>query len=119
MKAVADREETAFFDLTAMTTVLYETFGDEGSKCLLVHYPANTYPNQRAALADNTHFSPFGAYEICKIVIMGWKKIGLDIVRQLRSDWQDFDATDPDDYSAFYWPYTPSLAVNVAPPAGN
>ena len=118
MKATADREKVAFYDLTSMTRVLYETFGEEGSKCLLVHYPAGTYPNQPAALADNTHFSPFGAYEICKMVVMGLKYLDLNLVKYLRSDWVDFDAADPDDPAAFYWPYTPSLAT-LERPAGS
>lgn len=119
MKAVANREKVAFYDLTAMTSVLYETFGEEGSKCLLVHYPAGTYPNQRGALADNTHFSPFGAYEICKMAIMGLKYLELDVTKHLRPDWSDFDAADPDDPNTFYWPYTPSLATQLERPAGN
>ena len=43
VKAVCERERVPLIDLTEMSTVLYDTEGEEGSKRLLVHYPANTY----------------------------------------------------------------------------
>ena len=57
-----------------MTRVLYEAMGPEASKGAFVHYPANTYPGQAKPLADNTHFNPYGAYQISKCIIEGMKK---------------------------------------------
>ena len=65
--------------------------GYENSKKSLVHYPANTYPNQPKALEDNTHFNPYGAYEVAKTVVMGMKQLNLPIVKYLRADWKDFN----------------------------
>ena len=64
MKAVAAREQVPVIDLTRMSTIFYEALGEEGSKKSLVHYPANTFAGQDKPLADNTHFNPFGAWEI-------------------------------------------------------
>lgn len=103
MLSVAEREHVPVIDLNGMTRTFFETLGFEDSKKALVHYPANTYPGQDKPLADNTHFNPFGAYEVAKMVVMGMKQLGLPFVASLRSDWQDFDPAHPDDPSAFRW----------------
>ena len=71
MRWVAERERVQVIELHDMTRTFFETLGFEGSKNALVHYPANTYPGQPQALADNTHFNPYGAYEISKMIIEG------------------------------------------------
>ena len=71
MRWVAQREGVQVIELHDMTRVFYEAMGVEPSKKAFVHYPAGTYPNQTKALADNTHFNPYGAYEIAKCVIEG------------------------------------------------
>ena len=103
MKAVARREQVPVIDLTAMSTAFYEALGEEGSKRSLVHYPANTFPGQDKPLADNTHFNPFGAWEIAKMVVMGLKQMNSPLAEYLRDDWQDFNPARPDDPDAFVW----------------
>ena len=117
MKAVAQREQVPVIDLTRMSTVFYETLGEEGSKKSLVHYPANTFPGQDQPLADNTHFNPYGAWEIAKMVVMGLKNINSPLVRFLRSHWQDFDPAKPDNPEAFVW-YM-STGSSLVKPDGN
>lgn len=117
VKAVCERERVPLIDLTEMSTVLYDTEGEEGSKRLLVHYPANTYPNQPKALADNTHFNTFGAYELSKCVVMGIKKLNLPIVKYLRADWTDFSPSSPDDWQTWNWPDSDRL--EILKPDGN
>ena len=117
MKAVARREGVPLIDLTQMSTVFYETLGEEGSKKSLVHYPANTFPGQDKPLADNTHFNPFGAWEIAKMIVMGLKQIQSPLVEHLRQDWQDFNPAQPDDPDAFVW-YM-STGSNLTKPDGN
>lgn len=77
MRWVAQREGVQVIELHDMTRVFYEAMGVEPSKKAFVHYPAGTYPNQTKALADNTHFNPYGAYEIAKCVIEGIKQLNL------------------------------------------
>ena len=117
MKTVARREQVPVIDLTAMSTAFYEALGEEGSKKSLVHYPANTFPGQDKPLADNTHFNPFGAWEIAKMVVMGLKQNGCPLTNALRSDWQDFDPARPDDPDSFVW-YM-STGSSLVKPDGN
>ena len=114
---LCEREGVPMIDLTTMSTQLFDTFGEEGSKQLLVHYPAGTYPGQTTAFADNTHFNTFGAYEISKCVVMGIKALKLPIVKYLRSDWQDFSPLHPDDPKGWHWP--DADRIEIAKPDGN
>lgn len=107
MKAVAQREQVPLIDLNADTKTLFEAMGVEGSKHLLVHYPMGTFPWQVKEFADNTHFNPFGAYEVSKLVMMGLKAINSPLASYLCPDWQDFSPAVPDDWQSFYWPMAP------------
>lgn len=117
MRAVAKREGVPVIELHDMTRTFFETLGYENSKKALVHYPANTFPGQDKPIADNTHFNPYGAYEIAKMVVMGMKQLNLPIVKYLRSDWKDFNPAQPDDYNKFVW-YN-SVQQDVTKPDGN
>jgi lysophospholipase L1-like esterase len=114
MLAVAKREKVPVIDLNGMTTQLYLAAGPEESKHMLVHYPKEMYGRE---LADNTHFNPFGAYEVAKCVVMGMKKLNLPILTSLRPDWQDFDPSQPDDWKTFKW--APSKLQDIVKPDGN
>jgi lysophospholipase L1-like esterase len=107
MKAVAERENVPVIDLNAETKTLFEAMGTEGSKHLLVHYPMGTFPWQEKKFSDNTHFNPFGAYEVSKLVVMGLKRLNSPLVKHLSSDWTDFSPSKPDDWQTFYWPLSP------------
>lgn len=117
MKTVAKREGVPVIDLNTMSTTFFEALGEEGSKKALVHYAANTFPNQPKPLADNTHFNPFGAWEIAKMIVMGLKQMNSPLVGHLRADWQDFDPARPDNPDTFVW-YTAS-GSNLTKPDGN
>ena len=117
MRAVAKRENVPVIELHDMTRTFFETLGEEDSKKSLVHYPANTFPGQTKALADNTHFNPYGAYEVAKMVVMGMKQLQLPILKHLRADWQDFNSAQPDDFNKFVW--YPSQILDVTKPDGN
>lgn len=117
MRSVAQRENVPLIELNGMTTQFFETLGLEGSKKALVHYPANTFEGQDKALADNTHFNPYGAYEVAKMVVMGMKQLQLPILKGLRADWKDFDPTHPDDVNSWHW--YPAPNIEVKKPDGN
>ena len=114
MLSVAEREKVPVIDLNGMTKKFFETLGFEDSKRALVHYPKELYGRE---LADNTHFNPYGAYEVAKCVVMGMKQLQLPIVKYLRPDWQDFDPTQPDDWKTFKW--VPSPLKDIVKPDGN
>lgn len=103
MKAVAERENVPLIDLNSDTKVFFETLGYDDSRKALVHYAANTFPGQDKELADNTHFNPYGAYEVAKMVVMGLKENGISITDNLKDDFTDFNPAEPDDWRTFKW----------------
>jgi lysophospholipase L1-like esterase len=117
MKSVAEREHVPLIDLNTMTKVFFETLGFEDSKRALVHYPMGSFPGQEKELADNTHFNPYGAYEVAKCVVMGMKQLQLPVIAHLRSDWQDFSPAQPDDWHTFKW--VPAPNTELLKPDGN
>ena len=117
MKTVAQREDVPVIDLNASTKVLFETMGVEGSKKLLVHYKAGDFPWMQKDFADNTHFNPFGAYEVSKLVVMGLKQLDSPLAQYLRPEWQDFNPHCPDKPEEFYWPQ--SIYYDSRKPDGN
>lgn len=117
MRWVAQREGVQVIELHDMTRVFYEAMGVEPSKKAFVHYPAGTYPNQTKDLADNTHFNPYGAYEIAKCVIEGIKQLNLPWVKYLRDDYHPFNPAAPDRVDTFKWNDSPFTEVEK--PDGN
>ncbi|MDF7812099.1 GDSL-type esterase/lipase family protein [Hymenobacter sp. YC55] len=110
-RKVAREEGVALIDLNAMTTTLYEALGVQASMKAFVHYPANTYPGQDKALADNTHFNPYGAYEIAKCVVEGIKANKLDLTKYLKTDLPAFDPAYPDALDKLAWADSPRNTV--------
>lgn len=112
MRAVAAREHVPVIELHDMTRTFYETLGVENSTKAFVHYPANTYPGQDKPLADNTHFNPYGAYELAKMMVEGMKKAELPLISHIRETYSSFCESSPDDFNAFHWvnsPFTETL----------
>lgn len=107
MRWVAKREGVRVIELHDMTRTFFETLGIENSKKALVHYAANTFPGQTTALADNTHFNPYGAYEVAKMVVQGIKELQLPFVNHIKDEFNGFDATHPDDFNTFHWNESP------------
>ena len=108
-------ENVPVIDLNVMTTTFLETLGKEDSKKAMVFYPTGTYRDRE--LADNTHWNPYGAYEISKMVIMGLKKVNSPLTKYLRKDWKDYDPAVPDPIDKWKW-YN-SAFVNGEKPDGN
>ncbi len=117
VRRVAKQEHVALIDLNNMTKTLYEAWGPDESLKAFVHYPANTFPGQEKALADNTHFNPYGAFEIAQCVRMGIKEQVPSLAKYLRSGVADFNPAQPDAVASFYWPLSP--AVSIIKPDGN
>ena len=117
MRTVARREQVPIIELNGMTRTFYEALGEEGSKKALVHYPANTFAGQDKPLADNTHFNPYGAWEVAKMIVMGLKQLQCPLVNHLRADWHDFDPAHPDDPQQFVWYLSGNS--NILKPDGN
>jgi lysophospholipase L1-like esterase len=105
-RKVAQEEKVALIDLNEMTARFYDAMGVEPSKKAFVHYPANTFPGQDKALEDNTHFNPYGAYELAKCIVEGIKVSDLGLKKYL-ADTPKFDPSHPDAMESFNWPMSP------------
>jgi lysophospholipase L1-like esterase len=109
-RQTAKEENVALIDLNAMSKTMYEAWGPKESVKAFVHFPANTFPGQTKPLADDTHFTPFGAYEISKIIVKGIRQNVPALAKFIKPGTPDFNPAKPDNFSSFYWPYSPSTA---------
>jgi lysophospholipase L1-like esterase len=116
MRQTAKEENVALIDLNAMSKILYETWGPVRSIKAFVHYPANTFPNQPEALKDNTHFSPYGAYELARCVVSSIQQQHLPLEKFIRKDVTAFDPSKPLPVEKFYWPQ--SVFMTASKPDG-
>lgn len=117
MRWVAKDLGVQLIELHDMTRTFFETLGVEDSKHALVHYPAQTYPGQAKAFEDNTHFNPYGAYEVAKMIVEGVKQLDLPLVQHLRQDYVPFSPSQPDNWNTFHWNDAPF--TEIAKPDGN
>jgi lysophospholipase L1-like esterase len=117
MRRAAELEKVPLVDLTAMTARFYEALGPERSKRALVHYPANSFPDQPAELKDDTHFSNYGAYEIARMVVEGLRAANVPLARFLLPGLPRFDPSRPDAPETFDLPASP--LTSAAKPAGS
>ena len=117
VKFIAQKENVPLIDLQEMTRTLYETLGVEDSKHAFVQYPAGTYPGQKEDLKDNTHFNPYGAYEIAKCVVEGMKQINLPLTQYIREDYTTYNPAYPDSFTSFKWIECPF--IEITKPEGN
>lgn len=115
-KQVAIELNVPLIDLNSMSKAFYQALGLEESKKAFVHYPANSYPNQKTALADNTHFNPYGAYELSKMIIQGIIDQKILLNKYIRN-FKTFNPTQPDPISSWFWPESPRS--DVVKPDGN
>ena len=117
VRQTAIEEQVPLIDLNAMSKQFYEALGTENSKKAFVHYPANAYPGQDKPLADDTHFNPYGAYELAKCIVQHIRQNNPDLARYLVDGLPVFDPAHPDDVNKFRWYESPS--VNLLKPDGN
>lgn len=117
MRKVAQELKVPLIDVTNMTTAMYESWGDELSKKAFVFYPANTFPEQTKALADNTHFGSFGANEVAKCVVQGIRDLGLDIAKNIKANVPNYDPKKPSQPSE--WTLPMSTRFETTKPDGN
>ncbi|WP_228421998.1 rhamnogalacturonan acetylesterase [Chryseobacterium soldanellicola] len=117
MREIAKEENVYLIDLNAMSKTLFEAMGSENSKKAFVYYPANSYPNQPNALADDTHFNTYGAYELAKCVVKSIVDQKLPLSKFVSKNYKDFDPKKPDAVEKFYWPE--SIFMESLKPDGN
>lgn len=109
-REAAAESGAALIDLNAESKVLYEAFGEAGSLHLFEH-------NADYTQMDGTHHSPFGAYELAKLIVQGLIDDRLPVAQQVVDGWTRFDPAHPDRETDFHVP--PSVTFATAKPFGN
>ncbi|MFT3751795.1 MAG: rhamnogalacturonan acetylesterase [Paludibacter sp.] len=103
---LAQKENVPLIDLNQITNTLLNSLGEGNSTKAFVHYAAGTFPGQKEALADNTHFSTYGAFEIAKCVITGMEKAVPELYQYLKPGF-NFQPDKPDSFESFKWDLSP------------
>jgi lysophospholipase L1-like esterase len=117
MRQTAKEENVPLLDLNKMSKTLWEALGTEGAKNAFVHVPLGTFPNQDKAIADDTHFSNYGAYLLAQCLVELIRQNIPRLSAQLKKDIPRFDPSVPMPFSAFNFPK--SAYLPVAKPDGN
>ena len=115
-RKVAQELQVPLIDLNKMTREFYTALGVEDSKRALVHYPANTFPDQVQPLQDNTHFNTYGAGQIAKMILKGIEQLQLPISKNI-IDFKKYSPAEPDDFKSWEWPL--SILTSQIKPDGN
>jgi hypothetical protein len=104
---VARAQDAFLIDLHKMSGELFQTLGPDGSKKAFLHYAARTFPGQDQAIADDSHFSAYGAYELARCVVECIRRSRLPLAKELAADVRPFDPTRPDEPGAVEIPASP------------
>lgn len=99
----------AFIDLHAMSKRFYQALGVDGSK--------TAFASRGADHLDNTHHSPYGAYQLARFVAHGLRTARLPVARYLSADLGRPDPAHPTPLAEFRVP--PSQAFVAERPAGD
>lgn len=106
VRQVAQETQTPLIDLHAMSARFFSALGPEQSKLAVVHFPAGAYGSAKA-VKDDTHFSPYGAYELARCVVEGIRQNVPALANRLAPDAAPYDPSRPDDPAAFAVPPSP------------
>ncbi len=101
----AKEQKIPCLDLNARATDFFDILGPDGTTKAFCHYSAGLYVEPFAVdHTDNTHFNPYGAYELAKIIAHEIKANKLDLAPHLVEN-LEAQNTDPAKFS-------PNLAFN-------
>ena len=107
-RQVAQELTVPLIDLHAMSAKLFSALGPDTSKLAFVHFPAGAYGSEKA-VADDTHFSPYGAYELARCIVEGIRQNVPALAERLAPDAGSFDPSQPDAPAAFAIPPSPPM----------
>jgi lysophospholipase L1-like esterase len=110
---VAAEEKVALIDLNTMSKTIFEVMGDAGTLHAFVQYPANTFPDQKQELKDNTHFNDYGAYELARAIVQSIRDQHLPLEQYLRPGIPPFDPAHPLPFADWSLPMSPFLTTDA------
>jgi lysophospholipase L1-like esterase len=111
-------ENVPVIDLNAMSLVLYNALGGEGSKKAFVHYPPNTFPGRDQAISDDTHHGAYGGYQLARCMVEGIRTQVPALAKHLAADAGSFDPKKPEPAESIHIPWN-VYAGQVEKPDGN
>lgn len=117
MRECGREEAVPVIDLNALSKILYETLGVEGSKRAFVHFPARSFPGQDVELRDDSHFSDYGAFELSRCVVEGIKRAVPSLSPFLRGEIAPYSPSAPDPFGE--WRFPASVGVSFLRPEGS
>jgi len=106
VRQVAQETGAPLIDLHASSARVFSALGKDKSKLAFVHFPAGAYGSEKA-VSDDTHFSPYGAYELARCVVQGIRQNIPTLAARLAPDVGDYDPGHPASPETFALP--PSL----------
>jgi len=92
-RRVARELGVPLIDLNESSKKMYQAMGAEPSKAVFLHIPASA---KKSAIADDTHFSSFGAYEVSRCVSAELAARLPALAKHLRPEVAQFDPARPD-----------------------
>lgn len=117
VRQVAAELAVPLLDLHRDSRQLFEALGPEGSRQAFVHYPANTFPGQAAALKDDSHFSPYGAYQLARCLVEQIRAHAPALAAHLRPGLPACDPAAPEPFASWRLPASPTAPIE--PPEGS
>ena len=109
VRQVGKEHGVPVLELHAMSLKLYRALGPANSKKAFVHFPAGTFPGQARDLADDTHHSNYGAYQLARCLVQEIREKLPDLTRKLRRPDLSFDPSAPDAFHEVAIPNSPGL----------
>jgi lysophospholipase L1-like esterase len=100
-RAAAKMSGARLIDLNAQSKTLYEAFGEQPSLALFKH-------DADGSNADTTHHSPFGAWELARIVASDLAHADLPVSGSVKAAFRSFDPAHPDASADFHVPPSPT-----------
>lgn len=101
VREVGRENSVPVIDLHAMSKLLYEALGPQGSWALF----APLGPDKR----DGTHHGNYGSYELAKCVVEGIRRQKLGLAKHVVDDFRGFDPRRPDPVARFAVPASPRI----------
>ncbi len=116
MRQTAREENVPLIDLNAISKTLWEALGADNAKKAFVHVPAHIFPNQDKPIADDTHFSNYGAYLLAQCMVEGIRQNVPELAVYLQQV-PKFDPSVPTPFETFNFPI--GALTPVVKPDGN
>jgi len=113
-RRVAKELGVPLLDLNEASKKMYQAMGAEPSKAVFLHIPATA---KKSAIADDTHFSSFGAFEVARCASSQFAEVLPELAKHLRPELAGFDPARPDARAAVAIPA--SRSQSVVKPDGN